>query len=158
MANIKSQMKRIRTNEKARVLNKDIRSSMVNSIRRFEAALESGDANSAGKAHLAVVKSIDTAVQKGIIKKKNGANQKSRLAKMFNSADLAAAPAKKAPAKKAAAKKAPAKKAVAKKPAAKKTATKASAEKAPAKKAPAKKPAAKKAPAKKAAAKKATEE
>ncbi len=150
MANIKSQMKRIRTNEKARVLNKDVRSGMVNNVRRFEAALESGDAAAAGKAHLAVVKSIDTAVQKGIIKKKNGANQKSRLAKMFNSADLAAAPAKKAPAKKA-----PAKKAAAKKPAAKKTTTKASAEKAPAKKAAAKKPAAKKAPAKKAAAKKA---
>ena len=145
MANIKSQVKRIRTNEKARVLNKDIRSGMVNNIRRFEAALESGDAEATGKAHLAVVKSIDTAVQKGIIKKKNGSNQKSRLAKMFNSADLAAAPAKKAPAKKAAAKK----------PAAKKTTTKASAEKAPAKKAAAKKPAAKKAPAKKAAAKKA---
>ena len=43
MANIKSQLKRIKTNEKARLRNKSVKSSLKTAVRRFREAADAGD-------------------------------------------------------------------------------------------------------------------
>ena len=56
MANIKSQKKRILTNEKARLRNKSVKSSLKTAVRRFHEAAESGDANQAANRKSAISK------------------------------------------------------------------------------------------------------
>ena len=81
MANIKSQMKRIKTNEKARQRNVAVKSALKTQVRRFRAAADAGDKDAATAALLTAGKALDKAASKGIIHKNQAANRKSALAK-----------------------------------------------------------------------------
>jgi small subunit ribosomal protein S20 len=80
VANIKSQMKRIKTNEKSRLRNKSIRSALRTSVRRFDEAVVAGDAEKASTLALAATRAYDRAVSKGVIHSNNAANHKSAIA------------------------------------------------------------------------------
>lgn len=84
MANIKSAIKRIQTNEKKRVQNQPKRSEMRTAIKQVEKFVEANDVENAKTALNATTKKIDKAVQKGIVHKNNGDRQKSRLTKKVN--------------------------------------------------------------------------
>lgn len=84
MANIKSQKKRIRTNEIARVRNKAIRSELKTVIKRVKAAVEAGDKEAAQAAATTVYRKLDKAVAKGVIHKNQAANRKSGIQKLVN--------------------------------------------------------------------------
>lgn len=84
MANIKSQIKRIKTNEKARVRNQAVRSRVRTEIKKFREAVECGD-KTAAEAQLRVASRIlDKSVTKGVFHRNNAANKKSRMATAFN--------------------------------------------------------------------------
>ncbi|AIN82543.1 MULTISPECIES: 30S ribosomal protein S20 [Corynebacterium] len=84
MANIKSQIKRNKTNEKARLRNQAIRSAVRTEIRKFKAAVEAGD-KAAAEAQLRVAsRKLDKAVTKGVFHRNTAANKKSGMAKAFN--------------------------------------------------------------------------
>ena len=81
MANIKSQLKRIKTNRKATERNKAVKSEFKTAIRRFREAADAGKKDEATAAlHTASVK-LDKAVSKGVIHKNQAANKKSAMAK-----------------------------------------------------------------------------
>jgi small subunit ribosomal protein S20 len=81
VANIKSQIKRNRTNERARQRNVAVKSALKTSVRRFRTAADSGDAAAAATALQAASKALDKAVSKGVIHKNQAANRKSGMAK-----------------------------------------------------------------------------
>jgi small subunit ribosomal protein S20 len=81
VANIKSQIKRIKTNEKARLRNKSVRSSLKTAVRRFHEAADAGDAEAATTAMRAACRDLDKAVSKGVIHANQAANRKSSIAK-----------------------------------------------------------------------------
>ena len=81
MANIKSQLKRNKTNEKARQRNVAVKSALKTAVRRFRPATDSGDAAAAAPALQTASKALDKAASKGIIHKNQAANRKSALAK-----------------------------------------------------------------------------
>ncbi len=85
MANIKSQIKRIRTNEAARLRNKSVKSALKTSVRRVRSAAESGDKATAQVELVAASRSLDKAVSKGVIHPNQAANRKSALAQLVNS-------------------------------------------------------------------------
>ncbi len=78
MANIKSQKKRNRQNERRRIANKGISSEMKTRIKTAMAAVEAGDPDVEDKLRVAQ-KRIDSACSKGIIHAKKAARLKSRL-------------------------------------------------------------------------------
>ena len=80
MANIKSQIKRIKTNEKARQRNKATKSSLKTAVRRFHAAADAGDTAKATELAYAATRSFDKAASKGVIHKNQAANRKSAIA------------------------------------------------------------------------------
>lgn len=80
MANIKSQIKRIKTNEKARQRNKAVKSELKTAIRRTHEAIAAGDTDKAVEAQRAAGRKLDKAVSKGVLHKNNAANKKSALA------------------------------------------------------------------------------
>jgi small subunit ribosomal protein S20 len=86
VANIKSQIKRIKTNEKAQLRNKSARSSIKTAIRRFKDALAAGDQKVIAEELRIASKSLDTAVSKGVIHANAAANRKSAMAKQANKA------------------------------------------------------------------------
>jgi small subunit ribosomal protein S20 len=81
VANIKSQIKRIKTNEKARQRNKAVKSEIKTAIRRTHEAVAAGDEAKATEAQRAAARKLDKAVSKGVLHKNNAANKKSALAK-----------------------------------------------------------------------------
>ena len=81
MANIKSQIKRIKTNEKARLRNKSVKSSLKTAIRKFREAADAGDAAAASTLARDAGKALDKAASKGVIHANQAANRKSALAK-----------------------------------------------------------------------------
>ena len=83
MANIKSQIKRNRTNELARVRNKAARSEVKTRIKTAVATATSGGETSAEELRMAV-KRLDKAAARGIIHKNQASNRKSRLVKRIN--------------------------------------------------------------------------
>jgi small subunit ribosomal protein S20 len=84
VANIKSQIKRIRTNEAARLRNKSVKSALKTAVRRVRAAADSGD-KAAAQTELAVAsRSLDKAASKGVIHANQAANRKSALAQLVN--------------------------------------------------------------------------
>ena len=91
MANIKSQIKRIKTNEKARLRNKSVKSSLKTAVRKFREAADAGDAASAKTLLRDASRQLDKAVSKGVIHANQAANRKSAMAK--RTAALAGAPA-----------------------------------------------------------------
>ncbi|GAB3619610.1 30S ribosomal protein S20 [Glutamicibacter sp. PS] len=84
MANIKSQKKRILTNEKARLRNVAVRSEVKTVIRNVNAAVAAGDKEKATDALRLAGKKLDKAVSKGVLHKNNAANRKSALAQKVN--------------------------------------------------------------------------
>ena len=81
MANIKSQIKRIRTNEKARLRNKAVKSELKTYVRRVREAIVAGDKAAASEALRVASRKLDKAASKGVIHKNQAANRKSKLAK-----------------------------------------------------------------------------
>lgn len=81
MANIKSQKKRILTNEKARLRNNSYKSELKTYVRRLDAAIAAGDKAAAESALRDASRKYDKAVSKGVLHKNNAANKKSGFAK-----------------------------------------------------------------------------
>ena len=81
MANIKSQIKRIRTNEAARVRNKSVKSALKTAVRSFREAADSGDRAAAEIKLVAASRALDKAASKGVIHANQAANKKSAMAK-----------------------------------------------------------------------------
>ncbi|SDG95211.1 MULTISPECIES: 30S ribosomal protein S20 [Nonomuraea] len=81
MANIKSQIKRNKQNEKARLRNKAVKSSLKTAVRKFREAAEQGDVAQAAVLQRAAARQLDKAVSKGVIHKNQAANRKSAIAK-----------------------------------------------------------------------------
>ena len=81
MANIKSQIKRNKTNERRRQRNVAVKSALKTAVRRFRTAADAGDAEAAASALQVASKQLDKAASKGIIHKNQAANRKSRLMK-----------------------------------------------------------------------------
>lgn len=84
MANIKSQMKRIKTNEAARQRNKAVKSSLKTAIRKFREAAAAGEKDKALELHRAASRALDKAASKGVIHRNQAANKKSALAQRVN--------------------------------------------------------------------------
>ncbi|WP_055552957.1 30S ribosomal protein S20 [Streptomyces sp. NBRC 110028] len=83
MANIKSQIKRNKTNEKARQRNKAVKSELKTAIRRTREAVAAGDTEKATAAARTAARKLDKAVSKGVLHKNNAANKKSALAQQL---------------------------------------------------------------------------
>jgi small subunit ribosomal protein S20 len=81
VANIKSQKKRIITNEKARQRNKAVTSSLKTAVRRFREAAASGDVEKAQEYARAASRQLDKAASKGVIHANQAANRKSAIQK-----------------------------------------------------------------------------
>ncbi|MGO2746240.1 30S ribosomal protein S20 [Microbacterium sp.] len=81
MANIKSQIKRIKTNEKATVRNKAVKSELKTAVRKTREAVASGDKAAATASLKVASKKLDKAVSKGVIHENQAANRKSSIAK-----------------------------------------------------------------------------
>ena len=84
MANIKSQKKRIRTAEKARMRNRAVRSELKTLVKHVHEAVEQGDADVAKAAASRAYKRLDQAAAKGIIHKNQASNRKSGVQKLVN--------------------------------------------------------------------------
>ena len=84
MANIKSQKKRILTNERARLRNQSVKSSLRTVIRSFREAQAAGDKDKASEILLDAGRKLDKAASKGVIHKNQAANKKSALALAAN--------------------------------------------------------------------------
>ena len=80
MANIKSQLKRIKTNEKARQRNKAVKSALRTHVRRFREAAEAGDPSKAVELAQAANRALDKAASRGVIHQNQAANRKSAIA------------------------------------------------------------------------------
>ncbi len=81
MANIKSQIKRVKTNNKAQARNKSVSSSVKTAIRKFREAVAKGDAATTTTELRAASKALDVAVSKGVVHRNTAANKKSAMAK-----------------------------------------------------------------------------
>ena len=84
MANIKSQIKRNRTNEKRHARNTAVRSSLKTSTKKVHAAVAEGDADAVTARQREAARALDKAAAKGVLHKKTAARKKSRLAKAAN--------------------------------------------------------------------------
>lgn len=81
MANIKSQIKRIKQNNAAHERNKAVRSALKTHLRRFNEAAEAGNSDDAKRLAAAANRELDKAASKGVIHKNQAANRKSAIAK-----------------------------------------------------------------------------
>jgi small subunit ribosomal protein S20 len=81
VANIKSQIKRNKQNEKARLRNKAVKSALKTAIRKYHAAVDGGDVAAADALMRDAAKKLDKAVSKGVIHANQAANRKSAIAK-----------------------------------------------------------------------------
>lgn len=84
MANIKSQKKRVKTAEKARVRNQAVRSELKTYVKKVHVAVENGDAEEAQKVARIANRKLDKAASKGIIHKNQAAERKSGVQKLVN--------------------------------------------------------------------------
>jgi len=84
VANIKSQEKRNRTNERRRLRNKSVKSSLHTAVRAFREAAAEGDKDKASTLLVATSRKLDKAASKGVIHKNQAANRKSALAQALN--------------------------------------------------------------------------
>ena len=80
MANIKSQMKRIKTNELARQRNKAVKSALRTHVRAFREAADAGETDKAVELARTATRALDRAVSKGVIHQNQAANRKSAVA------------------------------------------------------------------------------
>lgn len=81
MANIKSKIKRIGTNEKARQRNVAVKSELKTHVRKVREAIAAGDKSAAETALKTASTKLDKAASKGVIHENQAANRKSALAK-----------------------------------------------------------------------------
>ena len=84
MANIKSSKKDVISSKIAYEKNKANKSELKTNLKKFDAALESGDKTVAEAAYKVAVKSVDQAVIKGLLHKNNAARKKSALTLKLN--------------------------------------------------------------------------
>lgn len=84
MPNIKSAIKRVKTNEKRRAQNASQKSALRTAIKNFESSLAANDVEAAKTAFVTAIKKIDKAATKGLIHKNAASRQKSRLQKKLN--------------------------------------------------------------------------
>ena len=83
MANIKSAIKRAKTNEKRRLRNRKVKDNIKSLTKHFYKVVESGDREEAKKAYNEATKRIDQAASKHVIHKNKAARKKSQLSKAF---------------------------------------------------------------------------
>jgi small subunit ribosomal protein S20 len=81
VANIKSQIKRNKQNEKRRMRNKAVKSSLKTAVRKFNETATAGDPEAAAAELRAASRKLDQAASKGVIHKNQAANRKSAIAK-----------------------------------------------------------------------------
>jgi small subunit ribosomal protein S20 len=81
VANIKSQIKRNRTNEKARMQNKSVKSSLKTAVRKFREAADAGEKDQAIALGRDASRKLDQAASKGVIHQNQAANRKSAIGK-----------------------------------------------------------------------------
>jgi small subunit ribosomal protein S20 len=91
VANIKSQIKRNKQNEKRRLRNKSVKSSLKTAIRKFDAALEHGELDTATALMRDAARKLDKAASKGVIHQNQAANRKSSIARRLQSRALTGA-------------------------------------------------------------------
>ena len=84
MANIKSAKKRILVNQTKALQNQMFKSNLKTTIKKFNAAVESGNKAEASELYKIVVKKVDQAVAHGILHKNNAAHKKSQFTLKFN--------------------------------------------------------------------------
>ena len=84
MANIKSAKKRILVNQTKALQNQMVKSQLKTIIKKFNAAVASGDKAQASELYRLAVKKIVQAVARGILHKNNAAHKKSELTLKFN--------------------------------------------------------------------------
>jgi len=84
LANIKSQIKRNRQNEKLRVRNRVYRGTARTFVAKARVAIESENPETAKAAVVEAISMLDRAAQKGVIHKNNAARRKSRLMKRLS--------------------------------------------------------------------------
>lgn len=84
MANIKSQIKRVKTNAARTERNRAAKSELRTWIRKVRTAIDAGDAEAAKAALVTASTKLDKAVTKGVLHANQAANKKSRLAKRVN--------------------------------------------------------------------------
>ena len=84
MPNIKSSAKRDQLQKAANARNKAAKSALKTEIKKFDAAVASGDGAQAAETYKAAVKSVDKAASKGLIHKNNAAHKKSAMARKLN--------------------------------------------------------------------------
>ena len=84
MATIKSQKKRVLTNEKARLRNKAVKSGLKTATKKVQVAVEAKDAVAANTAALDACRLLDKAASKGVIHASQAANRKSGVMKLAN--------------------------------------------------------------------------
>ncbi len=80
MANIKSQIKRNKTNQKAQERNRAVKSEVKTAVRSAREAIASGDKDKALGAVKVATRKLDKAASKGVIHKNQAANRKSAIA------------------------------------------------------------------------------
>ena len=84
MPNIKSAKKRVIVTQTKTLRNKIFRTQLKTDVKKYQAALASGDAAAAEAAYKAAVKKIDQAAARGIIHKNAAARKKSQFTKAIN--------------------------------------------------------------------------
>jgi small subunit ribosomal protein S20 len=84
LANIKSQIKRNRQNEKRRLRNRFFVGKARTVVKKARLSIENGALEEAQQATLTAIKALDKAAEKGVIHKNNAARRKSRLMKRMN--------------------------------------------------------------------------
>ena len=84
MANIKSQIKRNRTNEKRRLRNQSVKSELKTLVRKARELIEEGDEDAAEKAVQVASRKLDKAASKGVIHRNQASQRKSKLAHRLN--------------------------------------------------------------------------
>ena len=81
MANIKSQIKRNKQNEKRHERNKAVKTALKTAVRKFREAAEAGDKDTAVVLAKDAARKLDKAASKGVIHKNQAANRKSAIQK-----------------------------------------------------------------------------
>ena len=94
MANIKSQIKRNKQNEKRRLRNRVYRGTARIAVRDARAAMDPDNADESRTAVLNAISALDKAAEKGVIHRNNAARRKGRLMKRLAALDIDLKPAK----------------------------------------------------------------
>jgi small subunit ribosomal protein S20 len=84
VANIKSQEKRIHTNERARLRNQSVKSALRTAVRGLREAIDAGEKEKATELLVSTNRKLDQAASKGVIHKNQAANKKSALTQALN--------------------------------------------------------------------------